>query len=278
MPAAALADPTEPRDRARQTVRSVVLEQAIRAPRARIWQACASTAGLKSWQADEIEGEVAQGGELVLGWPALGVAVQLDVERVEEQRRIVLAAEDSRLELFIDEGRIQLTHSADFDDDEQAGTQSSWRLSLATLAHYLEHHDGEERSVHWAVSRAKASFEDAHAFFTLSAAQSAWLTRGNSGRDIDAVGSEIALDLAWGNPMTGRVLAHTPPRDVLLSWRETNHSLLALRTLPSPTTAHERLLIATWSSWGLAQTNPIAQNLSAVLTRLAGLLENRATA
>jgi uncharacterized protein YndB with AHSA1/START domain len=256
----------------------VIIEQAIVASAARIWRACSSSSGLRSWQADEVVGEAKQGAELVLGWPALGVEVQLEVERVEEQRRIVLAAEDSRLELAVAEGRIQLTHEADFDDDEHAGTESSWRLALATLAHYLEHHEGQSRHVHWAVSPAKASVEDAHAFFTLSAAQGAWLTRGDNGRDIAAVGSEVKLDLAWGKSMTGQVLAHTPPRDLLLSWRETNQSLLALRTLPSPSAEHERLLIATWSSWGFSQTDAIAENLDAALTRLAGLLARRASA
>jgi uncharacterized protein YndB with AHSA1/START domain len=259
-------------------VRSVVVEQTVRAPAERIWAACSNASGLRAWQADEIEGEVAPGAELILGFPSLGVAVQLEVERVEEQRRVVLCADDSRLELAITPGRIVLTHSADFDDDECAGTLSSWRLSLATLAHYLEQHDGQERTVHWAVARAPTSVDAAHAFFTLSGAHSGWLTRGSSGSGIGDVGSEVALDLAWGSRLTGRVLSHTPPRDVLLSWRETNESLLALRTLPSPDTAHERLLIATWSSWGLSQTAAIAQHLTTALSRLSRLLQNRASA
>jgi len=197
---------------------------------------------------------------------------------VEEQQRVVLSGNDSRLELAITDGRVLLTHRADFGDDECAGTLSSWRLSLATLAHYLEHHDGEPRRVHWAVARAEASIEDAHAFFTLSGAQSGWLTRTSNGTGVGEEGSEVALDLAWGTPLTGHVLSHTPPRDVLLSWRETNQSVLALRTLPSPDSARGRLLIATWSSWGLPQTAPIAQNLDGALTRLSRILDNRALA
>jgi hypothetical protein len=48
--------------------------------------------------------------------------------------------------------------------------------------------------------------------------------------------------------------------------------------VPSPDTARERLLIATWSSWGCAQAGPIGQNLSAALSRLSRVLENRASA
>jgi uncharacterized protein YndB with AHSA1/START domain len=258
-------------------VKSVFVEEPVRAPVERIWRACTEVQGLCAWQADEIAGEVATGAELVLGWPSLNVAIDLRVERVEPMRRVVFSSDDSRLELIVAPGKVTIEHSADFDEDEREGTLSSWRLSLATLAHYLEHHDGRSRTVNWAVQRATTSLEDAHAFFTLSGAQSGWLTR-NNGTDIGAVGSEVALDLAWGTPMTGRVLSHTPPRDLLLSWRETNQSLLALRTLPSHQAPNERLLVATWSTWDLPETAPTAANLQGALSRLARVLENRARA
>ncbi len=257
-------------------MRSVRVEQIIQAPKDRIWRACASVNGLRSWQADEVEGKFTRGETLMLGWPALGVAVELEIDRIEHERSVVLTAEDSRLELEIGEGRVALSHSADFDDDEADGTLSSWRLSLATLAHYLEHHDGQERHVHWSIARAKASIEDAHAFFTLAGAQNGWLTR--SGTGVGALGSDVTLDLAWGSALTGTVLSHTEPRDVLVSWHETNDSLLALRTLPSPDAPEERLLIATWSSWGVEDTKLIEQNLDAAVTRLSRTLENRASA
>jgi uncharacterized protein YndB with AHSA1/START domain len=256
----------------------VIVEQAIRAPSERIWQACSSVSGLRSWQADEIEGEVSEGGELVLGWPALGVAVHLGVQRVEAQRRIVLAADDSELELELGAGRVLLTHRAEFDDDECAGTLSSWRLALATLAHYLEQHDGETRRVHWAIARAPTSIADAHAFFTLPGAQSGWLTRTSSGTGIGDEGSEVALELAWGSALSGQVLSHSPPRDALISWRETRQSLLALRTLPAPDSSQERLLVATWSSWGLPETQAIAEHLSGAIARLGRILGSRASA
>jgi len=272
-----LRTPASPDKRANEIVKSVIVEQAVHAPVERIWRACTEVQGLCAWQADEIEGRVAAGAELVLGWPSLRVAIDLRVERVEPMRRVVFSSEDSRLELHVAPGKVTIEHTADFDDDECEGTLSSWRLSLATLAHYLEHHDGRSRTVHWAMQRATTSLEDAHAFFTLSGAQSGWLTR-NNGSDIGAVGSEVALDLAWGTAMTGRVLSHTPPRDLLLSWRETNQSLLALRTLPSHEAPDERLLVATWSTWDLPETAPTTANLQGALSRLARVLENRARA
>ena len=259
-------------------MKSVFVEQTVRAPVARIWRACTEVQGLAAWQADEIAGVVSQGSELRLSWPSLGVAIELRVEHLEPMRRIVFQSEDSELELNIKRDKVSIEHRADFDDDEREGTLSSWRLSLATLAHYLEHHDGRTRAVHWAVQRTATSLEDAHAFFTLSGAQSGWLTRTSTGNNVGAVGSHIALDLAWGHSLTGHVLSHSPPRDVLLSWQETNHSLLALRTLPAPAAPEERLLAATWSTWDLAETAATQAQLQAALGRLSRILEKRATA
>jgi len=257
-------------------VRSVVVEQAIAAPVSRIWRACAQVEGLRAWQADEVSGTVRVGEQLVFGWPSLGVSVELDVEIIEGERRIAFRSDEARLEISITPGQVTLTHTADFDEDECEGTRSSWRLALATLAHYLEHHDGRPRTVHWAVQRSATTIDDAHAFFTLPEAQRGWLTRAGTG--VGEEGSEIALDLAWGRPLTGRVLSHTPPRDVLLSWRETNHSLLALRTLPSPDTDGERLLVATWSNWGTIPNADTAAQLDGAMNRLSRVLQKRATA
>ena len=276
------ARPTIQRVLASVTVRSVFVEQSVHAPLERIWRACTEVQGLAAWQADEIAGVVEQGSELRLRWPSLGVAIDLKVEQLEPMRRVVFHSEDSELELRIETNKVSVEHRADFDEDEREGTLSSWRLSLATLAHYLEHHDGRARAVHWAVQRAATSLEDAHAFFTLSGAQSGWLTRTGAARNIGAVGSNIALDLAWGAPLTGQVLSHSPPRDLLVSWQETNHSLLALRTLPVPRAnreaPNERLLAATWSTWDVQETAGTKSQLQAALGRLSRILENRATA
>jgi uncharacterized protein YndB with AHSA1/START domain len=257
-------------------VSRVIVEQAIAAPVERIWRACTEPQGLRAWQADKVVGSVTTRGKLELGWPELGVSIALQVERVEPERTIILRSDDSRLEFHISPGKVTVEHSADFDDDTREGTRSSWQLSLATLAHYLKYHDGRPRHVHWALQRGTASLEDAHAFFTLAEAHNAWLTRRSTG--IGAAGSDARLQLSWDAPLTGRVLAHTPPRDVLLSWRETNQSLLALRTLPSPESATERLLAVTWSTWGNAATAPTTAHFRAALQRLSRILERRAQA
>lgn len=257
----------------------IVLEQAIDAPLERIWNACADARGLCAWQADKAEGRVAQGSEILLSWPALGVAIELAVEVVEPQRRLVFRSEDdARLELRFGPGRVWLEHSGEFDEDERDGTLSSWRLSLASLAHYLEHHDGKARRVHWATHHATTSLDDAHAFFTLAGAHSGWLTRGSAGTGIGETGSEVALDLAWGEPLTGRVLCHTPPRDVLVSWREKDQALLALRTLPALGGTDERLLVASYSSWDERGAEQVKGQLQAAISRLSRILEARVSA
>jgi uncharacterized protein YndB with AHSA1/START domain len=253
-------------------VKTVTVEQAVRASSERLWRACASAAGLRAWQADEVAGEIAPGKSLVLGWPMLEVAIELEVQTVEPGRRLIFLRDDSELELELGDGGIVLRHSGAFDDDELAGTLSSWRLSLATLAHYLEWHDGEARQVHWAVRPALTDIEHAHAFFTLPQAQRSWLARESSG--VGAAGSSVSLELAWGEALHGRVLSHTPSRDVLLSWQETNQSLLALRTLPSPGNASERLLVLSWSTWGdVANRSATSRELDGALARLAQALE-----
>ena len=260
-----------------EPVNSITIVQPVFAPPERVWRACTEAQGLRAWQADEVLGSVADGARVVLGWPALGVDIPLEVELVVPLRQLAFRTGDARVELHFGAGQVTLVHSDDFAEDEREGTLSSWRLSLATLAHYLEHHDGQPRSVHWAVARAKVSLEDAHAFFTLPGAQSGWLSRGD-GTGIGEAGSAVALDLAWGAPLSGRVLAHSPPRDALISWRETNQSVLALRTLPCPDASAERLLIATWSSWGVSNAEAIAAQLQAALQRLARILERRVSA
>ncbi len=259
----------------------IVLEQTIDAPLDRIWAACSEPAGLCAWQADRAEGRVAQGSEVLLSWPALSVAIELTVEVVEPRRRLVFRSEDdARLELRFEPNRVLLEHVGEFEEDERDGTLSSWRLSLASLAHYLEHHDGRVRRVHWATQHAKTSLEDAHAFFTLAGAQSGWLTRTGTGTGtgIGEPGTEVSLDLAWGEHVSGSVLCHTAPRDVLVSWREKNQALLALRTLPALGGRDERLLTASFSSWDERGGEGVAAQMQAALSRLSRILETRASA
>jgi hypothetical protein len=169
------------------------------------------------------------------------------------------------------EGEVELSHSAPFEDDEELGTESSWRLALGTLAHYLTRYAGQPRETVWLVKPAKTTAEAAHAFFTLPDALGAWLGRATA--PIGAPGSGYRIALGAGGTMSGLVLAHTEGRDLALRWDETNHSVLTLRTLPSPTGEDERLLVISWSRWAdLDNAELIAGELDGALARLVQVL------
>jgi hypothetical protein len=189
------------------------------------------------------------------------------------QRFIKFRRADAELELELETDALSLRHTAEFSDDEALGTESAWRLSLATLGHYLEHHDGKYRRTHWSIRPAKTTLQDAHAFFTVPGAMNAWLTR--EATIIGDPGSEFEFEFAWGGRMSGTVLAHTPGRDVALSWREQDESVLALRTLPSPTYEGERLIVVMWSRWSeTAHTRNLAGELDGAVARLCRVLDS----
>ena len=249
---------------------SIQLTQAVDAPPERAWHACSEPAGLAAWQADEVKGRVVPGGRLLLSWPALGASIELTVEELQAGRRLVLQGAVSRLALVVEPGRVILTQDGLSAGDEAEGTASSWRLSLAVLAHYLTHHDGATRQVSWFVRPVRTNTEAAHALFTREATLRTWLTRGG---EIAEPGSRVRLRLAWGDSLTGTVLAHTPGRDVAVSWTEQAESVLALRTLPSPRTPGERLVAMVWSHWGdIPSLGHTEEQLARAVERLAGVL------
>ena len=79
--------------------------------------------------------------------------------------------------------------------------------------------------------------------------------------------------------MSGRVLSHTPGRDVLLTWEEDGSSTLAFRTLPSPRDPEQRLLAVVWSRFGNADP-PEARRagIEAAVDRLTRVLDRVPTA
>jgi hypothetical protein len=234
----------------------------------RLWAACATPKGIANWQADAVSGKVAKGHTLTLGWPELGVRIDLEVREVEQRRHLTFEHASARLEFEINPGELTLSHHAPFDEDEAEGTESSWRVALGTLAHYLACHDGRERNVFWAVRSANTNSESAHAFFTLPETLVSWL--GRSEEPIGEVGTRYRIEPIWGGTMSGVVLAHTEGRDLALSFEEAENSVIGLRTLPSPRSSGERLLLAFWSRWvEIADAKVVEKGLDAALGRLA---------
>lgn len=252
------------------------LTQTISAPEERVWRACSTPRGLMGWQADQVEGDVVLGSTLSLAWPALGVALELDVVELVAGARIVLAKGATRVALELRNGGVELTHTGVGDGDERDGVESSWQLSLGLLAHYCEAHPDSSRTVRWLIRPARTTTDAAHVFFSDRAALGTWL---GSGSRIGPTGTRYALDLGGGERMSGRVLANTPGRDLALSWEEDDDSALVLRTLPRPLEPGVRLIVLYYSRWA---RRPPPQSrldlLEAAHHRLVRLLDSKTSA
>lgn len=253
----------------------VTLRRRVHGSGESLWRALTVPAELAAWQADRVAGVVELGGHLLLGWPALGAEVDLDVVEYDEPRLLGLSTGSSVVRFGVADNELTVSLEGLTSNDEVEGTRAAWEVSLATLGHYLGRHAGQTRNVTWAIARARTTASIAHAFFTDEAALATWLTR--SGR-VGGAGEPLALELEWGERLSGRVLASTPGRDVAFSWADVHDSVLALRTLPAPFEEGERLLIGTWSCWGHAPDPRTVARLQAAFGRLARILAQGADA
>ena len=255
---------------------SIRIFQPLSTPPERVWRACVDPDLIACWQADEAFGTVEPGGKLVLRWPALDAAVQLDVLEVLRHERVVVENARSRVEFLLMPDGFTVTHDGLEYGDEADGVASSWRLSLALLAHYLERHWGKRRRVSWFVRSLRTSAETAHVYFSEAAGLGKWLAvRG----EVGPRGSDYRLEAAWGETMSGRVLSHTAGRDVLLTWEEDGSSTLAFRTLPSPRDPTQRLLAVVWSRFVNEEPSDARRaGVEAAVDRLARVLDRVPTA
>lgn len=255
---------------------TIRLTQAIAAPDERVWRACSSARGLMAWQADQVQGDLEPGSTLALAWPALGVALELEVLEVVPARRVVLAKGATRVEIALDAHGVTLTHSGVGEGDEREGVASSWQLSLGLLRHYCEAHADASRTVRWLMAPARTTPDAAHVFFSDADALAAWLGAGSG---VGPAGSSYALDLGQGERMSGRVLANTPGRDLALSWSEDDDSAVVLRTLPRPFEPGARLVALSYSRWSRrAPTQNRLDLLEAAHHRLIRLLDSDTSA
>jgi hypothetical protein len=252
---------------------SIALHQRVRAARSQIWAACGELSGLAAWQADEAAGELRVGGAVTLAWPALGLSVLLEVVELEQERKLTLRNADTLVEVEIDDELVTLTHDGVAAGDDRAGLESSWQMALALLAHHCEQHAERRRRVRWLIGATRCSAAAAHAFFTDPQALTSWFTRRGA---IGEAGSELALELADGAPLTGRVLANVPGHDVAISWQEDAQSVLCMRTLPMPVDPAQRLVALCWSRWNDAPAPAQRlEELEAAHQRLLRALDRR---
>lgn len=253
-------------------MRTIRIFQALPVQRARIFRAFSEAQELAAWQADVVRGRVVRGATLEFGWPILGVTASVEVRELEPAHRAVFVQGPARVELTVQPGGLELSHTAPMDEDEYAGTESSWRVSLAILATYLTRHSERTRRVHWAKAQVGASPELCHAYFSAEPLLQRWLGRPLSG--IGAVNSLVRLTLDGGQPVGGPVIAHVEGRDLAVRWQEQDDSVLVMRTLPSAEQTSRTVLLG-WSRWTeLPESAAITRELDAAVERLARCLDS----
>lgn len=256
--------------------RSIFVRQLVPVSRAELWSACTTARGMSAWQADEVSGDAASAERITFSWPALNLKLELDVQEIVPEERLVLGVGQSRLAIELEEGAVSLSHTGLRSEDEAEGMRSAWQTSLGLLAHGLAYHSGRQRRVQWITRPTRTSAALAHAYFTEPRALTQWLTRSGA---VGAPQSSVELQLLTGEPVTGVVHANTLDRDVAFSWSEQQNSYLVFRTFPSPRNADERLLAISWSRWHEEPfPEPLTRLLMAAVGRLAQLLERRGLA
>lgn len=250
-------------------MRTIKIFQPLNARPARIFQALTDPADLRAWHADVVRGRIETGRSVELEWPRLGARLALEVIDLVAPRKVAFTGPLGKLELSVVAGGLELRHVLPFDDDDlYAGTESSWRLTLATLATYLTRHVGRKRHVHWSLVDTEASAEICHLHFTDARLLPTWF--GRSELSIGPRDSFASLTLDSGRRLRGPVLAHTEGRDLALRWGEADDSLLVLRSLPSPDREDARRVALSWSRWTeLPEADAIAKELDRALDRLA---------
>lgn len=249
----------------------VRLERTYRASRRELWDACTTRSGLEAWYADRVSGTLESAGKVRLEWPDLGARVDLEVEELVPDRRIVFSHGETRVTLEVADGRVALTHAGLDSSDDVEGFESSWRVALAVLGHALEVHPGKPRRTRWVVRGISTSATLAHLCFTEPQALATWLGREAK---IGDEGQPFVMRGVNGDNISGDVLIREGGRDVAFSWREQSDSVLVFRTLPSPGPADGRIVAACWSKWGPTQAGEraVVTELSRALDRLALVL------
>ncbi len=256
--------------------RCITVHRSVSASRSRLWKECATANGLTRWQADTVVGDATRGSVLTLSWPAMGLSVRVHVAQLVPDKCVVYEVGSSRLTIEVDDGEVSLTHEGLRSEDEEDGMVSAWSTALGVLDHGIQCHPDQPRHVKWFLQPANTSASFAHVYFTDPAALSQWLTRSGS---VPAEGESCALKFAWGESLTGQVLANTPERDVAFTWKEQGESCLVLRTFPSPRAPDERLLAISWSQYGSPNfPESSAQGLQACLDRLCRALSRMGSA
>jgi uncharacterized protein YndB with AHSA1/START domain len=201
------------------------------APPDRVWQAWADPERLSEWFTDRAEGVAREGATFTWHFDRFNIALPYDVLLAEPERHLVMRGTIPGRPAYVQEVRIEPAGTGSFvrvassgysrgeeNDEEYEGVVSGWRIALAILRHYLEHHFGEPRRSFFAMQPARFEYARIRRFFTEQWYLGRWLTSTGS---LAPPGERFRLELRGGDTMTGSVLAVTS-HEVALSWEEIN--------------------------------------------------------
>jgi len=249
-------------------MKPLLVSRNLPAPREILWKYVSTALGLSSWQADSVEGGLDE-GTFQLRWPELGARMDLDVDEVDEGRRLTLRTGDTRLRMEVGEGRIQLAHEGLQPDDDLPGLESSWHTALSLLSIATSRHQEKKRSVRWLFRPITGSAELAHYYFTDPRGLAPWLGASAVGL---TEGAPVAIEFDKKERITGEVLA--AGRDVCLRVDQINNGALVLRTLPGP--EDQRIVAAGISVWGGTPNDKFIELVETALGRLARIVQTPA--
>jgi uncharacterized protein YndB with AHSA1/START domain len=267
--------PVRPDAAAAATGRAITCEIRTSATPEQAWSAWADPDKLAHWFVDRAFGDVRPGGVMTWVFEQFGYEIPYPVLEATAPERLVFGGEipgypPFRLEVTIaregGETVVRLFNSGFRDgaqwDDEYQGVASGWKLSLALLRHYLEHHYGTPKRAILVMRPARFEFRDVVPFFTQEAGLARWLTRSGA---VGAPGNPVRLELRNGEAVRGTVLDVTR-QELALSWGD--DMALELKAFAMGPT---RMVGVRVTGWGVTEERmrDVEMEMNAAVGRLA---------
>jgi uncharacterized protein YndB with AHSA1/START domain len=226
----------------------VRVHQCLDASLLTVWEACASARGLARWQADRVQGRVRAGEKITLRWPMLNARAELEVLEADPHRLLRWRHLGSEVVMTFEPSGLTLTQTQ-VPAEHREALASSWRISLAQLAHCTARHPGRDRRVYWATRAMPCSAQAAYLCFLDGSLIGQWLGQTASVNE----DGRFSLASSTGERFEGHVLVAVEGRDVALCIDSAAESTLVMRTLPNPLAPGERIVALCYSEWGAPQ-------------------------
>jgi uncharacterized protein YndB with AHSA1/START domain len=249
------------------------------------WSAWADPRIVQGWFADEAEGEAKPGGAIVHHFRAFNLSYPMEVIESEPGRRLLFRMSfpgrppvTQEIVIRKDGGEtvIEMTNSGFGSEDWEGqweGIDSGWKMSLAQLRHYLEHHYGRRRATYFAMRPASFARERLARAYAEVSQLSRWFAEpgsANGAAALASAGVHVALHVRGAGPLTGKVLA-TTGIETLLSWQEQQGALELKAFEMGPGNRVVGLRMSSWSEHPPSQEATVAWMREA-LDRLAPLV------